>query len=502
MNRSTLSLIGAAAALAAVTGIAAVTAPAQESGTTSAAQALPVERSTLLCPSPGDSDLATTAYGSYTPKSAGATAGGSAELRPSPTEVKDGKNAEEAPKTGKPVLTAKEAGKPVSGKAASAGTSLIGLGTGGLAPGWTVQQTTTVDAGAERALRGVACGAPDTDFWLPGVSTAKDRSDYVHLTNPDDAAAVVDIELYGAKGAEKSEVGEAIQVPPLSTVPVLLSTLTDSPQENLTAHVTARSGRIAAATLATAEGAGGDWIAPAADPAARLVLPGIPADATDVRLVAFAPGAQDADLKVQLAGKSSTITPAGHESLHVKSGMTASADLGAVTRGEPGTLVLTPSDETGATPVVAALQVTRGKGTKKETAFIPATAPIGSRATAAGNTAKNAKLTLSAPEANATVKVTASAGDKGGTAATKTYSLRKGTSQTVEAPAPSGLKGAYALTVEPASGSTGPVYAARELDAKEKGAPGVPLFTIQTLADDRGTVRVPRTEENLRVLEK
>ncbi|WP_037629950.1 DUF5719 family protein, partial [Streptomyces albidoflavus] len=79
---------------------------------------------------------------------------------------------------------------------------------------------------------------------------AEDRSDYLHLTNPDDAAAVVDIELYGKDGALDSEVGEGIQVPPRSSVPVLLSTLTGKPQTNLTVHVTARSGRVAAAVQA------------------------------------------------------------------------------------------------------------------------------------------------------------------------------------------------------------------------------------------------------------
>ena len=54
--------------------------------------------------------------------------------------------------------------------------------------------------GQRRGLLGVSCTAPDTDFWFPGASTAKDRTDYVHLTNPDDSAAVADIELYGPEG--------------------------------------------------------------------------------------------------------------------------------------------------------------------------------------------------------------------------------------------------------------------------------------------------------------
>lgn len=60
---------------------------------------------------------------------------------------------------------------------------------------------------------------------------------------------------------------------------------------------------------------------------------------------------------------------------------------------------------------------------------------------------------------------------------------------------PQGLKGSYALTVEPESG--GPVHAARTLALTQDG---VPMFTVQTLPDDRGMVSVPATKEDLSVL--
>jgi hypothetical protein len=251
---------------------------------------------------------------------------------------------------------------------------------------------------------------------------------------------------------------------------------------------------VAAAVQALDDALGGDWLAPSAGPAGSLVLPGIPKDATSVRLVAFVPGEADADLKVRLASPTGTITPAGHETLHVKAGMTAAVDLGDVTRGEAGSLLLTPTGKS--TPVVAALRVVRGKGDKQETAFIPATAPVGARATAADNRAKGSTLSLVAPGRGAKVKVTASAGSDGGTAASKTYTLKAGTTQNVDLPVPAGLKGTYALTVEPLSG--GPVHASRMLEAAEGG---VPMFTVQTLPDDRGTVKVPDAEQDLSVLQ-
>ncbi|MGI5197563.1 DUF5719 family protein [Streptomyces sp. CA-288835] len=504
MNRPTVSLIAGVAALAAVAGFASLTEPEASGSDTTAKTAtqMPVERTSLLCPEPSASDVAETAYTSFTPATEGADAKGRAELALAGEESADGsengdkEKASDKERAKKPLLTPKEPGKPVTGEVSGADApALIGTAEGGFAPGWTVQQTTEVSSGTGRGLLGANCTAPDTDFWFPGASTAEERTDYVHLTNPDDSTAVVDIELYGKDGSLKSATGEGIQVQPHSTEPVLLSTLIDAQQSDLTVHVSVRSGRVAAAVQALDDKLGGDWLAASADPAGSLVLPGIPKDATSVRLVAFTPGDLDADLKLQLASQSGLITPAGNETLHVKAGMTAAADLGDVTRGEAGSLVLTPTEE--AVPVVAGLRVVRGKGDKQETAFIPATRPVGTRATAADNRSKGSTLSVVAPTEAAEVKVTASAGSEGGTAASKTYKVKGGTTQDIEAPVPSGLEGSYALTVEPVSG--GPVYAARTLEIPEGG---IPMFTVQTLPDDRGMVAVPDAEQDLSVLQE
>ncbi|MGY0061192.1 DUF5719 family protein [Streptomyces sp. LZ34] len=504
MNRTILSLIGAATALAAVTGVASLTAGSSD-GTAPAAKAatrLPVERSTLLCPTPTSSDVGSTTYTAFTPKGAGAqgtknTKKGTAGLLPAQGPQDDSRKGTRKDKASKPVVPLKEPGKPVTAETdRSDAPALIGTADGALAPGWTVQQTTTVAAGSGRGVLGTACTAPDTDFWFPGASTAKDRQDYVHLTNPDDSAAEVDLKLYGENGRLKPSTDEAITIPGRSTVPVLLSTLTDVQAADATLRVSARTGRVGATVQAVDESFGSDWLPASAEPSTSLVLPGIPADATSVRLVVFAPGSDDADLKVRLAGRSSSITPAGHESLHVKSGMTAWVDFGDVTRGEPGSLVLTPEGGEGrAAPVVAALRVTRGKGSSQETAFIPATTSIERSATAADNRAKGSTLSLAAPSAAAKVRVTASAGSGGGSPVTKTYDVKRGTTMAVEPPHPASGKGGYAVTVERVSG--GPVYASRML-ALPQG--GVPMFTIQALPDDRGTVAVPAARQDLSLL--
>ncbi|MFB6549918.1 DUF5719 family protein [Streptomyces sp. NPDC056405] len=493
MKRTTLSLFAGATALAAITGFAAVSTPdATGADTARPAARLPVERTSLLCPAPSTSDLAETTYTSFTPVTKGTDEKGEAALAAG--APKDGKKDEK--KTEKPVVQPKAPGTPVTGSTSGADTpALIGTAEGTYAPGWTVQQTTEVAAGTGRGLQGVNCTAPDTEFWFPGASTATDRTDYVHLTNPDDSAAVVDIELYGKDGALKSTVGEGITVPPHASESLLLSTLSDVEQTDVTVHVGVRSGRVGAAVQALDDKTGGDWLTAAADPAGDLVLPGIPKDATAVRLVLFTSGGTDADLKVRLASPSGPITPAGHETVHVKAGMTTGVDLGDVTRGEPGSLVLTPTG--GSVPVVAAVRVVRGKGGEQESAFIPAADPVGARATSADNRAKRTTLALAATGEAAEVKVTASAGTEGGTTATKTYTIKGGTTQNVEAPVPAGLKGAYALTVETVSG--GPVYASRTLTGEDDD---VASFTVQTLPDDRGTVSVPNADEDLSVLQE
>ncbi|GKQ33768.1 DUF5719 family protein [Streptomyces sp. A012304] len=501
MNRTTLSLIAGTAALAAVTGFATLTepaAPGDGGSATGAAAVLPVERTSLLCPAPSSSDLAETTYTSFTPVTKGTGSDGTAQLRAATADsAAAGSAADDKKKpAAKPVLTPKAPGTPVTGDTSGGDApALVGTADGRFAPGWTVQETTQVAAGTGRGLLGVTCAEPDTDFWFPGVSTAADRTDYLHLTNPDDSAAVVDLELYGKDGAVPTTVGEGLTVRPNSSEPILLSTLTDQKQDDLTVHVNVRSGRVGAAVQALDDKLGGDWLAASTDPAGSLVVPGIPKDATAVRLVAFTPGDADADLKVQLAAPSGLITPAGNETLHVKAGMTTAVDLGDVTRGEAGSLVLTPTDRS--VPVVAAVRVVRGKGDKQESAYIPAASPVGTRASVADNTAKGSTLSLTAPQGTAKVKVTASAGSAGGAAASQTYTIKAGTTQDVPLPVPAGLKGTYALTVEPLTDT--PVYASRMLVGTADGVPG---FTIQTLPDDRGTVAVPEAEEDLRVLQK
>lgn len=535
MKRTTLSLIVAVAVLAVVAGLAAVTRsdgadqPAKE---TPRATRMPVQRTTLACPAPTSSEFAETTYTAVSVPPADAPApagddaddaedeGASATLRPADGELPDegeasgeeddpnaeddgaeddgAKDDERGKKEQKGAADAPEVTLSEPRAAVVADTddpeapALVGNASGTLAPGYTVQQTTEISMGEGRGLLGTACAAPSAEFWFAGASTHSARADYVHLTNPDDTPAVVDLELYGADGQIETSSGNGISVPARATVPVRLSTLTSEQETDLVLHVIARSGRLSAAVQAVHADLGGDWLPPSEAPAPSAVLPGLPKDTEAARLVVFAPD-DDADLKVELATPTGRVVPAGYETLHVRAGMTASVELKGITQGEPGSLVLTPTESDRPADVVAGVQVVRGEDDEQEIAFLSAVGPVTEQATVAGNERKGTTLFLAAPDRAATVKIT-SIGPGGGDPQEQTVEVKARTTLAVVPPAPSGKK-PFAVTVTPASG--GPVYAARMLS---RAGEDVAMFTLQPVPDDRATVLVPEAEADISVL--
>ncbi|MDT0270735.1 DUF5719 family protein [Streptomyces sp. DSM 44915] len=516
MNRAPLPLLGIVAGLVALVGVATLRPDGQETTTLELAAPLPVERTTLTCPRPTDAESATTWYSAVTPPTGGTRFDeGSAALLPAPEyrqeldEPADEENAEDgeenaeepaegaADEPAEPVIELAEPGVPVTVRVDETGApALAGTAEQLLAPGWTVQQTTAVESGEGQGLLGTSCQVPDTEFWFAGASAAEDRHDYVHVTNPDEAATVVDIEIYGAQGELAAEHGQGITVPGRSSVAVRLSTLLSDAEPGLAIHVAARSGRIGAQVEVVDEALGTDWLPPVTAPTAdTVVLPGIPAGVRAARLSVFAPGDEDLSLEVGLAGPGGTITPAGHETVAAHAGTVTTVDLGDLTQGEASSLVLTRAAGSGAGPVIASLQVVAGEEGERESAFIPATAPVDERASIAGNTTSGTRLSFLALEESVEVEVSYSAGADGGEPVEETHTIDPGTTVTIT-PELADTEGNYAVTIRPAGGG-GTLYAARTLLVDRDGTT---TFTTQTLPDDRSTVSVPETGPDLSML--
>lgn len=497
MNRTTISLLGAAAALGAVFGVASAAAPpppAAPAPLPASAERQPVQRTTLMCPAPTGTEFDNSVYTDYTPPAlyGGGPTGGTASL--TPILQTDGSVNSKPSAHAKPLAPLTAPGKPVVTSGGKNTFPVVGSADGALAPGWSAEMTTTIDAGTGVGLLGTACAQAGTEFWIPGASLATGRQDWVHLTNPDPQDATVDIAMYDANGAVKASGNTGITVPGNASMQIMLSSLAPGVTSgDVTLDVKARTGRVNADLQAMGRTTGSDWNTPTAAPADSAVLPGIPKDATTVRLIGYATGGNDAVVKVQLLTPDGAITPAGHETVDFKNGVTTAVNLAKLTRGQVGSLVLTPADPTQAAPFVATVQVLRGQGTSQEMAFIPASDPVGARSTVADNRVGDTTLALAAPDGDTTVKVTSSEPSKGGSAASTTVTVKQGTTLQLTPPKPSG-SGTYALTVVPVSGA--PVYACRELAIT---ADGPYAFTLQTMPDDGGYVAVPQAAQDLTV---
>ncbi|WP_051967082.1 DUF5719 family protein [Kitasatospora mediocidica] len=517
-SRTGISVLAAAGVLVLVLGVAEARPPAAPAGPPpGAAVTAQVERTAVVCPQPMQGLTGTTSITAVTPGAGGSAAGGSGTV----SDVTPPAPVASAPPSGSPApaqspapaanpaqgqgqptgarLTLAKPGVPVSVQAANGDTApgSVAVATGAYAPGFTVTQTTTVTDQRGTGMSGVTCQPDGTDFWFAGASTAADRADYVALTNVGASSAVVDIKLYGDQGEAESDAAGGITVPPGGSQAVLISTLTNNTAINdLAVHVVARSGRVSAALHAADGAKGADWVPASTAPAPTQVIAGLPADLSGLELVVMAPGSDDADLKIQLSGPNGWFVPAGHESIHVKAGMVSAVQLGQITRNEVSAMRLSPSDNQNATPVVAALRVDRAANNKSDSAWLTGSSPIGKRATVADVRGGGAAtLYLTAADAAATVRVTASASTGGGTPTTKDVQVPAGSTVALQSPEPAGGNGAFAISMETLSG--GPVMAARMLAVNTNN---VPMFTIQALADDHSSVVVPQAAQDPGVL--
>jgi hypothetical protein len=489
ISRTTQSLLGAVGVLALAVGIAEVHPPTGQAAVSGTTVRTAVQNTSLVCPPPLQGS-GSTVYSLAVPgsSSSGSTTGSASlsALAPAAGGTAAGQQT---------VVTQSSVGGSTTAKAVSGAQApaLVAAATGATAPGFTVQQTTTGGGGI---LSGATCTAPGTDFWFAGADSDKGSNDYIELTNTEGTASDADIHIFNLSGEVENAQASNLDIPAHGTLSLQLSSLLSpfNTDTSLAVHVVVHTGRIAASLHADSGSKGADWI-PATTLGTTQIIPGLPGDIGDATLVVADPGTTDADLNIQLASQSGWIVPAGHESIEVKAGTVTSVDLGPITRGQPATMRLSPVPDTGqaAAPVVAGVQVVRGSGSSTDTGYLTGTGSIGQRATAAGLSASDSTLLLTATGPAATVKVS-SVGGSGTTPTVQQVNIPAGATVSMTPKAPPG-GGTFAVTIEPVSG--GPVYAARMISRKSGSTPG---FTIQQLSDDHSTVEIPHVVQDGSVL--
>ncbi len=449
-------------AVGALYGVAVVTRPGPVAPKPPQAVRAAVESVSAVCPDPGGSRLSTV-----TPP------GGQGSGVATVTE-----GAEE------PLVKLEQPGTLSQREVSARSGPLTVAGTGSMAAGLEAAQTTRKTSGAERGLAGVRCVEPGANAWFVGPGPAA-ADVTLYLANTDVATADVGIMIYAGEGPVLSDRGNGVILKPGEHRAVKLRDLAPSPLV-MALEVSTGSGRVAAAVKAElGTGKGTDWLPIAAEPATRVVVPGIPSAAGLRELYVTAPGEDDTVVHVQAVRKDGAYALENRESIDVPAGSTTTMDLSTGLSGQPAALVLT-SD----VPIVAGMKIT-GTGTMQDVAFTAGAPPIDLGSVVADDRAgkkQGSRLVLSAPVSAATVKVQVLP-KKGAAPEPMVVRLPAARSREIKLSPPAGGEAGFSVVITPEPGS-GPVYGGRVLD--ERTDQGL-LITVQPLALARTWAMVPPT---------
>ena len=480
MNRALLSAGAVLGVLAAGAGIGAITSPdAGRADGQSGDRWVPVQNTVAVCPDPVSDGVSRSSVAAFAPTGDGAPGdGGEATL----FDLGDaGKVRQRVDKAGTQVVL------PVAGLDLP---PLVGHARGTVAPGFTLQQSTTTPSGTRRGLSSVACAAPGTGFWFVGTSSSANRRTSLLLTNSEPVPATVDVFLYGPKGPIEAPGGRNLIVAAGKQREVLLGALAAGVSD-LGVNVLVRSGRVSAAlrdyAVVGRNPRGIDWLQAAGQPAKRVVVPAAPPGSTAI-LFLLAPGEDDGTVQIKLVAKDGSFTPVGADSVQVQGGKVTSVDVGKASPREAAAVLISSE-----VPVLAGMRVIRTASRRTpDVAYLAASTPLVNGAVIAesrNGSGASAKLYLTAPgrEARATVTTVAA-----GTPQRQSVVVPAGTTLAMT-PRPPARGSGYAVLVTPEPGS-GELYGSWAQFVKS--AEGE-LFTAQPLVDDRATVLVPRVGHDL-----
>jgi len=355
----------------------------------------PIRATVLLCPEPGTSSDRGVRVSAAVVPVPGQEGSGRATLATLP-----GKESARAKITEPGAQTE----IPAQGRSLPA-VRVIGIGS--LAPGLIADQWSRDPSGKGRGMASTACEPASSDFWFVGGGAIAGRVSRIVLVNPDDQAAVVDLDIYGPDGIVDAPGGRGLVVQPTKRLAIGIDEL--APGVTTTAvHVIVRTGRIGASIdddqMSGLDSIGTEWVPQADAPAKQVYVPGVmPGPGARVLAIA-APGEDDAQVSIKVISKLGTYAPADRDSITVPAGTVVSMDMSSVTQGEAVTLELT-SD----TPIVAGMRQffgdktggKKGKKIQQETAYAAGRHPYVATAAVSGLPIRpktEVRLAITAPQ--------------------------------------------------------------------------------------------------------
>ena len=490
MSRLPLPLLVAAAGIAALLGVGALTGSAAGArGGPAAVPTAPVVGAVAVCPDLRQEPFVQTRVSAGVPA---ATVNGAAPASPS-APAAGALTAEPlagGPPAAVPVTAAGQVAVDVGGR--PAGEGLVLRATGPLAAGLEVGQVTRA-GGVERGLSSLRCAAPRTSAWFVGGSTAVGHATTLVLANVDDTPAVVDVTLYTRDGVAERRPGRGIAVPAHGRTVVPLDRLAPG-EPVLAVQVVAQRGRVVAALRhVRADGSvprGVDHVPQSPPPAVEVVVPALPSGPGGRAVLIANPGPDDTTVSVELTTGDGQFVATGLEGVDVPAGTTVQQDLSAVLAATPATVRVV---STGAPVLAGGLVDDAAAGAVGDLAYAGAAAqPLRGAALvpdvvlAPGN---DTILLLSAVRGDAVVDVTPLA-LPGQPAPPRPRRVEVPGGRTVALPLssllPAGGRGRFAVQVAPGRGSSA-VHAASYV--RSDGSSGV-LTTLTTLRG--GSALVPR----------
>lgn len=222
------------------------------------------------------------------------------------------------------------------------GRKLLVSARGGYAPG-AVAGLAATSAGRGRAagLSTGWCTAAASDWWFTGVATSVGRTSRLTLTNPSRAPAVIDLAIFGSRGAVGAPGARGITVPGQSQRSLDLASFVPGANA-LALHIFAERGAVSAAVhtfaLSGRTPVGADWLAPSAPPSTDLVVGPAAASIGRQELVLANPGSREALAAIQIFDADGAFTPTKLTSVRIAPGAVVVTDVASILHGQPVTV--------------------------------------------------------------------------------------------------------------------------------------------------------------------